>query len=59
MDHADILQGNLVHMEVQWDSLQDGIPQDNYDRIKAIIKDSMDVVETALQGAESFLPHSR
>ena len=58
MTHANTLRGKMEHMEVQWDSLQDGIPQDNYNQIKAIIKESMDAAETALQGAESFVCHA-
>ena len=36
MTHANTLLGNMEHMEVQCDSLQNGIPQDDYDRINPI-----------------------
>ena len=51
--------GNMELMKVQWDSQQDGIAQDDYDRIKAIITESKYAAETALQGAESFMPYGK
>ena len=53
MTHADTW-GNMELMKVKWDSQRDGIPQDDYDQIKAIITESMYAAETALQGAETM-----
>jgi hypothetical protein len=41
MTHADTLRGNLERMETEWDSLRDGIVQQDEIRIKTFVEESM------------------
>ena len=58
MTHVDRLRGNLDHMESEWENLQDGIPQANYNRIKIIVEESMSAAEASLRRAELFVCHA-